>query len=45
MRKTQDPFYAGLSTVKYNNDSLISTNYFAHGEGNSNVFKLDGGAF
>ena len=31
--------------MKYNNDSLISTNYFAHSEGNSNEFNLDGGAF
>ena len=31
--------------MKYNNDSLISTNYFAHSEGNSNVFKLDVGHF
>jgi hypothetical protein len=49
MRKTQVPLYnelyVGLSAMKYNNDSLISTNYFAHSEGNSNEFKLDGGAF
>jgi hypothetical protein len=49
MRKTQFPLYndlyVGLSAMKYNNDSLISTNYFAHSEGNSNEFKLDGGAF
>ena len=32
-----DDLYVGLSAMKYNNDPLISTNYFAHSEGNSNV--------
>jgi hypothetical protein len=32
-----DDLYVGLSAMKYNNDPLISSNYFPHSEGNSNI--------
>jgi hypothetical protein len=32
-----DDLYVGLSAMKYDNDPLISTNYFTHSEGNSNL--------